>query len=93
MGVKQQTNKSIVLSKNCIYFDVFTSVFRKNEEKIIQSVLIKTTVPECPQGYMKPPQDYCVKIHSASARKRGTLYKCTNADIQMMLEKKSTNSL
>lgn len=37
---------------------------------------------------MKQTQDYYVKIHSASARKRGTLYKCTNADIQMMLEKK-----
>lgn len=37
---------------------------------------------------MKQTQDYYVKIHSTSARKRGTLYKCTNADIQMMLEKK-----
>lgn len=96
MGVKQQTNKSIVLSKNCInliellllifwcFYLRFSEKWRENSTECLN----KITVPECPHSYMKQTQDYYVKIHSASARKRGTLYKCTNADIQMMLEKK-----
>lgn len=61
-----------------MFLPPFSEKWRENSTEFLD----KITVPECRQGYMKQTQDYYVKIHSASARKRGTLYKCINADIQ-----------